>query len=66
MKFVFKGNLTIFILVFLTFLNVSYAFAEECKIIISGTDMMRFDTTEINIDENCDKFVIEKPNKMRH
>ena len=31
-------------------LNVSYVFAENCKIDISGSDMMKFDTNEINID----------------
>ena len=47
-----------FILSALILLNSSYALAEECKIVISGSDMMRFDTNEINIDKNCEKFVI--------
>ena len=47
-----------FILSTLIFLNFSYAFAEGCKIVISGSDMMKFDTKEINISKDCEKFVI--------
>ena len=47
-----------FILSALILLNSSYALAEECKIVISGSDMMKFDTNEININKNCEKFVI--------
>ncbi len=42
-----------FILSALILLNSSYALAEECKIVISGSDMMKFDTNEINIHQNC-------------
>jgi len=58
MKLLVKCVLVNFILVSLTLLNVSYAFAEECKLVVSASDMMRFDTNEINIDNNCNKFVI--------
>ena len=47
-----------FILSALILLNSSYALSEECKIVISGSDMMRFDTNEISIDKNCEKLVI--------
>ena len=58
MKLVIKLNFIKLILSILTLFNVSYTFAEECKIVISGSDMMRFDTNEINIEKNCEKFVI--------
>ena len=58
MKSVVKYFMIIFFLSVLTFLNVSYAFAEKCKIDISGSDMMKFDTNEINIDKDCEKFVV--------
>ena len=47
-----------FILSALILLNSSYVLAANCKLVISGSDMMKFDTTEINIDKNCEKFVI--------
>lgn len=50
--------ITKFILSVLMLLNVSYAFAGECKIDISGSDMMKFDTKEINIEKDCEKFTI--------
>tara|TARA_B100000686_G_C15994833_1_gene573761 strand:- start:38 stop:502 length:465 start_codon:yes stop_codon:yes gene_type:complete len=58
MKLVFKNVLIKFILGVITIMNVSLAFAKDCKIVISGSDMMRFDTNEINIHENCKKYVI--------
>lgn len=42
----------------LLFLNVSYTFAEDCGVVISGSDMMKFDTKEINIEKTCEKFPI--------
>ena len=58
MKSVVKNVLKIFFLVVLTFTHLTIAFAEDCKIVISGSDMMRFDTKEIIIHGNCEKFVI--------
>ena len=50
--------MTKFILSALILLSSSYALAEECKIVISGSDMMRFDTNEISINKNCENFII--------
>ena len=58
MKLDLKNILIKYILSVFMLLNVSYVFAENCKIDISGSDMMRFDTNEINVDKNCDNFVI--------
>ena len=58
MKLDFNNILMKLVLCVLILLNVSYAFAEECKIDISGSDMMKFDTNEINVDKNCEKFVV--------
>ena len=58
MKSAFKDVFLKIIFTLLTLLNVSYAFAEECEIVISGSDMMRYDTNEIIIQNNCKKFVI--------
>ena len=58
MKLVVKDILIKLFLVVLTLLNVSDLFAEDCKIVVSGSDMMRYDTNEINISKNCKIFVI--------
>ena len=58
MKLDINNILKIFIVSVLMLLNVSFAFAEKCKIDISGSDMMKFDTNEINIDKDCEKFVV--------
>ncbi len=58
MKLDLKNILIKYILSVLMLLNVSYVFAENCKIDISGSDMMKFDTNEINIDKNCEKIDI--------
>ena len=53
-----KNILLKFFLSALMLSSVPYAFAEKCKIDISGSDMMKFDTDEINIDKDCEKFVV--------
>ena len=58
MKLEVKNILIKFILSVLMLLNVSNVFAEKCKIDISGSDMMKFDINEINIDKDCEKFVV--------
>ncbi len=58
MKLTFKHVSIQFILAISTILYVSSATADDCKIVVSGSDMMRFDTKEINIDKNCKKFEI--------
>ncbi len=58
MNLFFKGILIKLFLSVLMLLNVSSISAEDCKIVISGSDMMKFDTNEINIDKKCEKFVI--------
>lgn len=58
MKLDIKNTLIKLILTTLIVLNVSYIFAEECKIVISGSDMMKYDSKEINIDQNCDKLSV--------
>ena len=58
MKLDLKNILIKYILSVFMLLNVSYVFAENCKIDISGSDMMKFDTNEINIDKDCEKFDI--------
>ena len=58
MKLEVKNILIKFILSVLMLLNVSYAFAEKCKIDISGSDMMKFDINEINIGKDCEKFTV--------
>ncbi len=62
MKLDVNNILIKFILSVLILLNVSYVFAENCKIDISGSDMMKFDTSEINIDKDCEKFIV----KLKH
>ena len=47
-----------FILSTLILFNTSFALAEECEIVISGSDMMKYDTSEINIDKKCDKIIV--------
>ena len=58
MRFFVKYILITFTFCILILLNFSYTFAEDCKIEISGTDMMRYDTNEININNNCENFFI--------
>ena len=58
MRFFFRNNMMKIILSISILLTVSYAFAEECKTEISGSDMMKFDTSEIKIDQKCEKFVV--------
>jgi azurin len=58
MKLEFKNILIKFVLILFMLLNVPHVFAEKCKIDISGSDMMKFDTNEINVDKNCEKFVV--------
>ena len=58
MKLEVKNIMIKFILSVLMLLNVSYAFAEKCKIDVSGSDMMKFDINEINIGKDCEKFVV--------
>ena len=58
MKLDLKNILIKYILSVFMLLNVSYVFAENCKIDISGSDMMKFDTNEITIDKDCEKFDI--------
>ena len=58
MNLFFKGILIKLFLSVFMLLNVSSISAEDCKIVISGSDMMKFDTNEINIDKKCKKFVI--------
>ena len=58
MKLSVKDTMKKLILSLLTLFTVSFAFAEDCKIDVSGSDMMKFDTSEINIDNNCEKFII--------
>ena len=58
MKLDLKNILIKYILSVFMLLNVSYVFAENCKIDISGSDMMKFDTNEINIDKDCEKFFV--------
>ena len=58
MKLDVKDLLTKLFFSILMLINVSYAFADKCKIDISGSDMMKFDTNEINIDKDCEKFYV--------
>ena len=58
MKFYFKNILMKIILVVLTLFNFSYTYAEECGLVVHGSDMMKFDTNEIHINKNCEKFVV--------
>ncbi|RZO47462.1 MAG: azurin [Proteobacteria bacterium] len=58
MKFYFKNILMKIILVVLTVFNFSYTYAEECGLVVHGSDMMKFDTNEIHINKNCEKFVV--------
>ena len=58
MKLEVKNILIKFILSVLMLLNVSNVFAEKCKIDISGSDMMKYDINEINIDKDCETFVV--------
>ena len=58
MNLFFKDILIKLFLSLFMLLNVSSISAEDCKIVISGSDMMKFDTNEINISKSCEKFVV--------
>ena len=58
MKLYFKDLWKKLIFSLLILFNVSYVFAEGCKVVVSGTDMMKFDTNEINIEKTCEKFIV--------
>ena len=58
MKLDVKDLLTKLFFSILMLINVSYAFADKCKIDISGSHMMKFDTNEIHINKNCEKVVV--------
>jgi len=58
MKLDIKNTLIKFILTTSIVLNASHIFAEECKMVISGSDMMKYDSKEINIDQNCKKISV--------
>ena len=57
MKLTFKHFSIQFIFALSTILYVSSATADDCKIVVSGSDMMRFDTKEI-ISKDWDTYKI--------
>ena len=58
MKLDVKNILMKTILVVLTLFNFSYTYAEECEVVVHGSDMMKFDTNEIHINKNCEKVFV--------
>ena len=58
MKLDVKNILIKLFLGVLMLFNISSAYAEECKIVVTASDMMKFDTDEINIDKKCEKIFV--------